>query len=441
MTTTITTTTAATEATSKRKIRSSTTAATLTAAKTSASSTESTQQTPAAAAAAATTATNSNKSTFGNKYFRNIFASKTSSATSAAAPAASAISTSQQQQSLLNTFSYAPASTSSGSSSNPTSQEQIANILFHHNYQQQRKTSSQALSSSATANRMSQAAAARVDLSACALHQELVRSWILAQAKQFRAKYFAENAGSSQNGAQAANSNKPQSQSNNDSAKGVLERLREASDCISISESGPGNLEPLTRVFSILAENDVSAFEMIHSGLVLKLAAFLKPVSFTPSDVVTKEQARRSVNYAADRRTLHENEKRLVNIKQFLNIFCRLPLEDEISKSSSGTNNESESLHLMNMDVRALSCLVHKLGQCVQQLETFEIRGVHDVPATAGDKNAAIKYFNTHQIKCLLQRYEEGESKSSTAATAAATSSASVVGGLRAWKAGYVKVN
>lgn len=58
--------------------------------------------------------------------------------------------------------------------------------------------------------------------------------------------------------------------------------------------------------------------------------------------------------------------------------------------------------------------LTHKLSGCVNQLEQFPVR-VHDLPAPAGTSGAsggyfrsgtsALRFFNTHQLKCNLQRH------------------------------------
>ena len=61
-----------------------------------------------------------------------------------------------------------------------------------------------------------------------------------------------------------------------------------------------------------------------------------------------------------------------------------------------------------------LQALTHKLAGCVNQLEQFPVR-VHDLPAPAGTSGAsggyfrsgtsALRFFNTHQLKCNLQRH------------------------------------
>ncbi len=81
--------------------------------------------------------------------------------------------------------------------------------------------------------------------------------------------------------------------------------------------------------------------------------------------------------------------------------------------------------------------LLIKLHNCLNQQEQFAVR-VHDVPTSAsaatnsGSKNA-IKFFNTHQLKCLLRRHN-----SCSTNTGATTSNTTVI---NQWKGGPVKVD
>ena len=78
-----------------------------------------------------------------------------------------------------------------------------------------------------------------------------------------------------------------------------------------------------------------------------------------------------------------------------------------------------------------LSALTHKLSGCVNQLEQFPVR-VHDLPAPAGATGApggyfrsgtsALRFFNTHQLKCNLQRHPSCNS-------------------VKQWKGGPVKID
>lgn len=64
-----------------------------------------------------------------------------------------------------------------------------------------------------------------------------------------------------------------------------------------------------------------------------------------------------------------------------------------------------------------------KLNGCVTQLEQFPVK-VHDFPAGPGGRSnqSALKFFNTHQLKCNLQRHPDCTN-------------------LRQWKGGTVKID
>lgn len=68
------------------------------------------------------------------------------------------------------------------------------------------------------------------------------------------------------------------------------------------------------------------------------------------------------------------------------------------------------------MENSAFSSFVAKLNGCVTQLEQFPVK-VHDGPNTS-----ALKFFNTHQLKCNLQRHPECKN-------------------LREWRGGPVKID
>ena len=72
----------------------------------------------------------------------------------------------------------------------------------------------------------------------------------------------------------------------------------------------------------------------------------------------------------------------------------------------------------------AFGALVSKVSSCVSQLEQFPVK-VHDLPAGSGvgrGGTSALKFFNTHQLKCNLQRHPECNN-------------------LKQWKGGTVKVD
>ncbi|KAI5715749.1 hypothetical protein M8J77_021829 [Diaphorina citri] len=67
-----------------------------------------------------------------------------------------------------------------------------------------------------------------------------------------------------------------------------------------------------------------------------------------------------------------------------------------------------------------LAALIAKLNGCVSQLEQLPVK-VHDLPAGTGS-TTALKFFNTHQLKCHLQRHPSCTS-------------------LKQWKGGTVKID
>lgn len=53
--------------------------------------------------------------------------------------------------------------------------------------------------------------------------------------------------------------------------------------------------------------------------------------------------------------------------------------------------------------------LVHKINSCLSQIEQFPVK-VHDFPSGNGNGSRgsqALKFFNTHQLKCQLQRHPD----------------------------------
>ncbi|XP_053658339.1 E3 ubiquitin-protein ligase TRIP12 [Anopheles marshallii] len=149
-------------------------------------------------------------------------------------------------------------------------------------------------------------------------------------------------------------------------------------------------LNALQELRDILMESDISPFEVNHSGLI-----------------------RAMLNYMAnDENPLVERATRL---RMFLHVFAGLPLDASYSHVGAGTP--------AGMDGAAFSALVAKLNGCVTQLEQFPVK-VHDFPAGVGGRSntSALKFFNTHQLKCNLQRHPECTN-------------------LRQWKGGTVKID
>jgi hypothetical protein len=162
----------------------------------------------------------------------------------------------------------------------------------------------------------------------------------------------------------------------------------------------------------ITNETDISPFEMIHSGLIERLVAFLA-VRDSPQPHLEARLNQSTVNYSSftalrsppnpsyviDLNDLIQDEFRCLRPKQFLATFARLPF----TFYCRAFNAPDQPVELSS-----LSSLLAKLHNCVNQLEQYSVR-VNDVPLSAGggecgSKNA-IKFFNTHQLKCLLRRH------------------------------------
>lgn len=194
--------------------------------------------------------------------------------------------------------------------------------------------------------------------------KEKIRIWVKEQAAKLESRYFSVE--------------------NNDSnhpALSVLNRLCLATQQLHDEDSDV--LQALTEIRSIITESDVSPFELIHSGMVAELLHFLT----------------------------RQNSYRNHRLQQFLHIFlnCPPPGEQMIGQLLEG--------------IPALASLVSKMHACVNQLEQYPVK-VHDLPGagTASRGTNAIKFFNTHQLKCNLQRHPDCSN-------------------LRQWRGGPVKID
>lgn len=200
-------------------------------------------------------------------------------------------------------------------------------------------------------------------------NKEKARTWIREQAQHFIQTY---------SGHEVSGPAHP--------AMNVLARLTQA---ITKLQSQPNeSLGALQELRSIVIESDISPFEVNHSGLIRALLQYL-----------TKEDS------AVDSR-----EQRL---RTFLHVFAGCPLDSEYTSTPPEWNPSS------------LSALVAKLSGCVSQLEQFPVK-VHDLPAGSGTSRgggtSALKFFNTHQLKCNLQRHPDCNN-------------------LKQWKGGTVKID
>ncbi|KAK7869881.1 hypothetical protein R5R35_006684 [Gryllus longicercus] len=199
-------------------------------------------------------------------------------------------------------------------------------------------------------------------------NKEKARTWVREQALLFVEAY----SGSETNGPPHP-------------AMNVLSRLTQAIH--RLQNQPEESLEALKELRTIVIESDISPFEVNHSGLIRALLQY-----------VTAESA-----------TSGSRDQRL---RSFLHVFAGCPLDINYCGPLDDWNPAS------------MSALVAKLSGCVSQLEQFPVK-VHDLPAGTGTgrgSTSALKFFNTHQLKCNLQRHPDCTN-------------------LKQWKGGTVKID
>ncbi|XP_078140428.1 E3 ubiquitin-protein ligase TRIP12 isoform X2 [Centroberyx gerrardi] len=186
-------------------------------------------------------------------------------------------------------------------------------------------------------------------------NRDKIKAWIKEQASKFVERYFnSENVDGS------------------NPALNVLQRLCTATEQLNLQVDG--GVECLVEISSIVSESDVSSFEIQHSGLVKQLLLYL--TSNTDRDVISRD----------------------VRLKRFLNVFFGCPVP---GMEPAGRLEPSENGPLV--------ALVHKMNNCLSQMEQFPVK-VHDFPSGNGNGSRgsqALKFFNTHQLKCQLQRHPD----------------------------------
>jgi E3 ubiquitin-protein ligase TRIP12 len=151
-----------------------------------------------------------------------------------------------------------------------------------------------------------------------------LKEWIQHQAGLFRQTYFVH-------------------QSNN--ALEIIHRLASAVELLHVTKTSAENAQALRDIAHIIANGDVSPFEMVHSGLISKLYQYLTDDLSTP----------------------HDRPQRL---KQFLTIFSQLPINED---EPEAWKHFIVELHQSRCDI--FGHLVSKLHGCINQLEQFPIRG------------------------------------------------------------------
>ncbi|TRY93876.1 hypothetical protein DNTS_023784 [Danionella cerebrum] len=186
-------------------------------------------------------------------------------------------------------------------------------------------------------------------------NRDKIKTWIKEQASKFVERYF---------NSESVDGSNP--------ALNVLQRLCTATEQLNLQiDSG---VECLEEISSIVSESDVSSFEIQHSGLVKQLLLFLTSNS--------------------ERDTISRDER----IKRFLHVFfgCPIPGQELLGRLDATENGP-------------LLALVHKMNNCLSQMEQFPVK-VHDFPSGNGNGSRgsqALKFFNTHQLKCQLQRHPD----------------------------------
>ncbi|ETE69882.1 putative E3 ubiquitin-protein ligase TRIP12 [Ophiophagus hannah] len=186
-------------------------------------------------------------------------------------------------------------------------------------------------------------------------NREKIKGWIKEQAHKFVERYFSS-----------------ENMDGSNPALNVLQRLCTATEQLNLQADG--GVECLVEIRSIVSESDVSSFEIQHSGFMKQLLLYL--TSKGEKDAVSRD----------------------VRLKRFLHVFFSSPLPGE------------ESLgRLEPLENAPLLALVHKMNNCLSQMEQFPVK-VHDFPSgngTGSRGSQALKFFNTHQLKCQLQRHPD----------------------------------
>lgn len=217
--------------------------------------------------------------------------------------------------------------------------------------------------------------------------KEVVRAWVKEQARRLNQDYFTTEL-----------------QGASHPALSVLNRLIAA---IQQLEQEPNcAVEALREISRIVTESDISPFEVIHSGLVRCLLTYLTAsensnLSLTHDGaLLTTIGGLGSTTENGSLTPVSISTPRDTRLRNFLHVFLGCPL-NPLSLGSVDTSH-----------IALFSALVTKLNGCVNQLEQFPVK-VHDLPGTAlsgvgrGGSTSAIKFFNTHQLKCNLQRHPD----------------------------------
>ncbi|XP_015911570.1 E3 ubiquitin-protein ligase TRIP12 [Parasteatoda tepidariorum] len=185
--------------------------------------------------------------------------------------------------------------------------------------------------------------------------REKINTWIKEQAQKFDETYFNVDI------------------INSHPVINVLNTLTEAVKSMeSMDDCG---LKPLKEIAEIVTKNDISSFELIHSGLVKKLMAYLSTQQGDDLPFGSKPLEDR--------------------LRTFLHVFINCP------------RTIREEFVPENINTAPLLNLLTKLGACVSHLEQFPVK-VFDqssIGTTGRPGSSIVKFFNMHQLKCLFQRH------------------------------------
>ncbi|EDV29613.1 uncharacterized protein TRIADDRAFT_52184 [Trichoplax adhaerens] len=172
-----------------------------------------------------------------------------------------------------------------------------------------------------------------------------LRQWIKDQAQRFCDNYY-EN--------EASNSNVRHSSN-------ILSKLSD------IARSLQGNeLKSVT----IGGDENITTFEMIHSGVITSLLKFLSGTNLN-------------------------SELKMKHHIQFLNVFLNFPLSMDKELLS---NEQVQAIQSSS----PLILLIKKLINCVTQQEEFSVPTNHSI---SGDGSYSVGYLLSHQLKCQLKRH------------------------------------
>ncbi|XP_076344228.1 E3 ubiquitin-protein ligase TRIP12-like isoform X3 [Tachypleus tridentatus] len=202
-------------------------------------------------------------------------------------------------------------------------------------------------------------------------NREKVKAWIRDQAQKFENQYF-----------------KTETHGTSHPAMSVFNRITLSLE--NLENATDGGLKALEEIRDVVVGSDISSFEVIHSKLVTKLLHYL-----------TATGGYGMYSSRDDR------------LRTFLHVFLKTPLF------------KFSNLEFHTLDSSSLSALVAKLNACISQLEQFLVK-VYDLPGGGGAGSSrgtsTLKFFNTHQLKCNLQRYPSCSN-------------------LRQWRGGPVKID